>query len=310
MTIVVAGATGLAGSAIVRAFEKAGKEVVGINRSVVDLLDLSATKKFLKDVAPSMVIDAAARVGGIGANNAFPVEFLTDNIRIQSNLMDAAHEAKVGRFIFLGSSCIYPRDCAQPIKEEYLMTGPLETTNSAYAIAKIAGIELINSYRKEYGHKWISLMPTNLYGPNDNFELQGSHVLPAFIRRFVEATEKNAPTETLWGTGAPKREFLHVDDLANAVLIASEKYDSSMHLNIGSGQDLSIKELAELVADIAGYKGEIKWDSSKPDGTPRKVLDVTKAKSLGWSPAISLRDGIALAMNWYKEATAKGVSRR
>ncbi|CAB4673335.1 unannotated protein [freshwater metagenome] len=310
MTIVVAGATGLAGSAIVRAFEKAGKEVVGINRSVVDLLDLQATKKFLKDVAPSMVIDAAARVGGIGANNAFPVEFLTDNIRIQSNLMDAAHEAKVGRFIFLGSSCIYPRDCAQPIKEEYLMTGPLETTNSAYAIAKIAGIELINSYRKEYGHKWISLMPTNLYGPNDNFELQGSHVLPAFIRRFVEATEKNAPTETLWGTGAPKREFLHVDDLANAVLIASEKYDSSMHLNIGSGQDLSIKELAELVADIAGYKGEIKWDSSKPDGTPRKVLDVTKAKSLGWSPAISLRDGIASAMNWYKEATAKGVSRR
>jgi len=310
MTIVVAGATGLAGSAIVRAFEKAGKEVVGINRSVVDLLDLPATKKFLKDVAPSMVIDAAARVGGIGANNAFPVEFLTDNIRIQSNLMDAAHEAKVGRFIFLGSSCIYPRDCAQPIKEEYLMTGPLETTNSAYAIAKIAGIELINSYRKEYGHKWISLMPTNLYGPNDNFELQGSHVLPAFIRRFVEATEKNAPTETLWGTGAPKREFLHVDDLANALLIASEKYDSSMHLNIGSGQDLSIKELAELVADIAGYKGEIKWDSSKPDGTPRKVLDVTKAKSLGWSPAISLRDGIASAMNWYKEATAKGVSRR
>ena len=310
MKIVVAGATGLAGSAIVRAFEKAGKEVVGINRSVVDLLDLQATKKFLKDVAPSMVIDAAARVGGIGANNAFPVEFLTDNIRIQSNLMDASHEAKVGRFIFLGSSCIYPRDCSQPIKEEYLMTGPLETTNSAYAIAKIAGIELINSYRKEYGHKWISLMPTNLYGPNDNFELQGSHVLPAFIRRFVEATEKNAPTETLWGTGAPKREFLHVDDLANAVLIASEKYDSSMHLNIGSGQDLSIKELAELVADIAGYKGEIKWDSSKPDGTPRKVLDVTKAKSLGWAPAITLRDGIASAMNWYKEATAKGVSRR
>jgi len=310
MTIVVAGATGLAGSAIVRAFEKAGKEVVGINRSVVDLLDLQATKKFLKDVAPSMVIDAAARVGGIGANNAFPVEFLTDNIRIQSNLMDAAHDAKVERFIFLGSSCIYPRDCAQPIKEEYLMTGPLERTNSAYAIAKIAGIELINSYRKEYGHKWISLMPTNLYGPNDNFELQGSHVLPAFIRRFVEATERNAPTETLWGTGAPKREFLHVDDLANAVLIASDKYDSSMHLNIGSGEDLSIKELAELVADIAGYKGEIKWDSSKPDGTPRKVLDVTKAKSLGWVPAISLKDGIASAMNWYKEATAKGVSRR
>ena len=310
MTIVVAGATGLAGSSIVRAFEKAGKEVIGINRSVVDLLDLSATKKFLGGIKPTLVIDAAARVGGIGANNSYPVEFLTDNIRIQSNLMEAAHEAKVERFIFLGSSCIYPRDCAPPIKEEYLMTGPLEVTNSAYAIAKIAGIELINSYRKEYGHRWISLMPTNLYGPNDNFELQGSHVLPAFIRRFVEATANNAPTETLWGTGSPKREFLHVDDLASAVLIASEKYDSPMHLNIGSGEDLSIKELAELVADIAGYKGEIQWDSSKPDGTPRKVLDVTKAKSLGWAPAISFRDGIASAMNWYKDATAKGVSRR
>jgi len=310
MTIVVAGANGLAGSSIVRAFEKAGKEVIGINRSVVDLLDLSATKKFLGGIKPTLVIDAAARVGGIGANNSYPVEFLTDNIRIQSNLMEAAHDAKVERFIFLGSSCIYPRDCAQPIKEEYLMTGPLEVTNSAYAIAKIAGIELINSYRKEYGHRWISLMPTNLYGPNDNFELQGSHVLPAFIRRFVEATSNNAPTETLWGTGAPKREFLHVDDLASAVLIASEKYDSAMHLNIGSGEDLSIKELAELVADIAGYKGKIEWDSSKPDGTPRKVLDVTKAKSLGWAPAISLRDGIASAMNWYKDATAKGVSRR
>jgi GDP-L-fucose synthase len=310
MTIVVAGATGLAGSSIVRAFEKAGKEVIGINRSVVDLLDLPATKKFLGGIKPTLVIDAAARVGGIGANNSYPVEFLTDNIRIQSNLMEAAHEAKVERFIFLGSSCIYPRDCAQPIKEEYLMTGPLEVTNSAYAIAKIAGIELINSYRKEYGHRWISLMPTNLYGPNDNFELQGSHVLPAFIRRFVEATSNNAPTETLWGTGSPKREFLHVDDLASAVLIASEKYDSPMHLNIGSGEDLSIKELAELVADIAGYKGKIQWDSSKPDGTPRKVLDVTKAKSLGWAPAISLRDGIASAMNWYKDATAKGVSRR
>ena len=310
MTIVVAGATGLAGSAIVRAFEKAGKEVVGINRSVVDLLDLQATKKFLKDVAPSMVIDAAARVGGIGANNAFPVEFLTDNIRIQSNLMDAAHDAKVGRFIFLGSSCIYPRDCAQPIKEEYLMTGPLETTNSAYAIAKIAGIELINSYRKEYGHKWISLMPTNLYGPNDNFELQGSHVLPAFIRRFVEATEKNAPTETLWGTGAPKREFLHVDDLAAAVLHLGEKYDEPGHINIGTGEDLTIKELAELVAEIAGFKGEIAWDSSKPDGTPRKVLDVSKAKSLGWAPKISLRDGIASTIEWYKSAAVKGELRR
>jgi GDP-L-fucose synthase len=217
---------------------------------------------------------------------------------------------KVKKLLFLGSSCIYPKMAPQPLKEDYLLTGLLEYTNEPYAIAKIAGIKMCESYRIQYGCDFISVMPTNLYGPNDNFELQGSHVLPAFIRRFVEATEKNAPTETLWGTGAPKREFLHVDDLANAVLIASEKYDSSIHLNIGSGEDLSIKELAELVADIAGYKGKIMWDSSKPDGTPRKVLDVTKAKSLGWAPAISLGDGIASAMNWYKEATAKGVSRR
>ena len=310
MTIVVAGATGLAGSAIVRAFESAGREVVGINRSVVNLLDSDATSAFIKKVKPTLIVDAAAKVGGIGANNTYPVEFLADNLRIQSNLMQAAHAADVENFVFLGSSCIYPRDCAQPIKEEYLLTGPLEETNSAYAIAKIAGIELIKSFRKEYGRKWISLMPTNLYGPNDNFELKGSHVLPAFIRRFIEAVESNASKEILWGTGAPMREFLHVDDLASAVVAASEKYNSPVHLNIGSGEDLTIKALAELVAELAGFKGEIAWDSSKPDGTPRKVLDVTKVKSLGWSPKISLRDGIASTIEWYKEATAKGVSRR
>lgn len=310
MTIVVAGATGLAGSAIVRAFESAGREVVGINRSVVNLLDSDATSAFIKKVKPTLIVDAAAKVGGIGANNTYPVEFLADNLRIQSNLMQAAHAADVENFVFLGSSCIYPRDCAQPIKEEYLLTGPLEETNSAYAIAKIAGIELIKSFRKEYGRKWISLMPTNLYGPNDNFELKGSHVLPAFIRRFIEAVENNASKETLWGTGAPMREFLHVDDLASAVVVASEKYNSPVHLNIGSGEDLTIKALAELVAELAGFNGEIAWDSSKPDGTPRKVLDVTKVKSLGWSPKISLRDGIASTIEWYKEATAKGVSRR
>ncbi|CAB4872093.1 unannotated protein [freshwater metagenome] len=310
MTIVVAGATGLAGSAIARAFESAGREVVGINRSVVNLLDSDATTAFIKKVKPSLIVDAAAKVGGIGANNTYPVEFLADNLRIQSNLMQAAHAADVEKFVFLGSSCIYPRDCAQPIKEEYLLTGPLEETNSAYAVAKIAGIELIKSFRKEYGRKWISLMPTNLYGPHDNFELQGSHVLPAFIRRFVEAVQNGAKTETLWGTGAPMREFLHVDDLAAAVVIASEKYDSPTHLNIGSGEDLTIKALAELVAELAGFSGEIAWDSSKPDGTPRKVLDVTKVKSLGWNPKISLRDGIASTIEWYKDATAKGVSRR
>jgi GDP-L-fucose synthase len=224
--------------------------------------------------------------------------------------MEAAHAADVEKFIFLGSSCIYPRDCAQPIKEEYLLTGPLEETNSAYAIAKIAGIELIKSFRKEYGRTWISLMPTNLYGPRDNFELQGSHVLPAFIRRFVEAAQNNVATETLWGTGSPKREFLHVDDLASAVVHLGNTYDAKEHLNIGTGEDLTIKELAQLVAQLAGFTGEIAWDTTKPDGTPRKVLDVSKAKSLGWAPQISLRDGIASTIAWYKDATAKGEARQ
>jgi GDP-L-fucose synthase len=310
MTIVVAGGTGLAGSAIVRAYQAAGEEVIPVSRKVVNLLDRDATFAFIKDVKPSLIVDAAAKVGGIGANNTFPVEFLSDNVRIQSNLMEAAHAADVEKFIFLGSSCIYPRDCAQPIKEEYLLTGPLEETNSAYAVAKIAGIELIKSFRKEYGRKWISLMPTNLYGINDNFELQGSHVLPAFIRRFVEAAEKGAAVETLWGTGSPKREFLHVDDLASAVVHLGKTYDSSDHLNIGTGEDLTIRELAELVAELAGFKGQLAWDSSKPDGTPRKVLDVSKAKALGWAPQISLRDGIASTIAWYKDATAKGEVRR
>jgi GDP-L-fucose synthase len=310
MTIVVAGGTGLAGSAIVRAYQAAGQEVIPVSRKVVDLLDRDATFKFIKEVKPSLIVDAAAKVGGIGANNSFPVEFLSDNVRIQSNLMEAAHAADVEKFIFLGSSCIYPRDCAQPIKEEYLLTGPLEETNSAYAVAKIAGIELIKSFRKEYGRSWISLMPTNLYGINDNFELQGSHVLPAFIRRFVEAAEKNASVETLWGSGSPKREFLHVDDLAAAVVHLGKNYDSSEHLNIGTGEDLTIKKLAELVAELAGFTGELAWDSSKPDGTPRKVLDVSKAKALGWAPKISLRDGVASTIAWYKDATAKGEVRR
>jgi GDP-L-fucose synthase len=310
MTIVVAGGTGLAGSAIVRAYKAQGADVVALNRKVVDLLDRDATLDYIKKIKPILIVDAAAKVGGIGANNSYPVEFLSDNMRIQSNLMEAAHAADVEKFIFLGSSCIYPRDCAQPIKEEYLLTGPLEQTNSAYAIAKIAGIELIRSFRKEYGRTWISLMPTNLYGPNDNFELQGSHVLPAFIRRFVEATEKNVATETLWGTGSPKREFLHVDDLASAVVHLGNVYDSSDHINIGTGEDLTIRELAELVAQEAGFKGDIAWDSSKPDGTPRKVLDVSKAKALGWSPKISLKEGIASTISWYKDATAKGEARR
>jgi GDP-L-fucose synthase len=310
MTVIVAGATGLAGSAIVKAFQEAGQEVIGINRSVVDLMDSKATQDFVLQSKPLLIIDAAAKVGGIGANNSYPVEFLSDNLTIQSNLMGAAHKAGVPNFVFLGSSCIYPRDCVQPIKEEYLMTGPLEGTNSAYAVAKIAGIEMVNSYRKEYGTKWISLMPTNLYGPRDNFDLAASHVLPAFIRHFVEAVESRAGKVTLWGSGAPLREFLHVDDLAQAVLLASEKYDSSLHLNVGTGEDLSIKELALKVAGAAGFTGDIEWDSSKPDGTPRKVLEVSRIKALGWKPTITLDEGIASTIAWYKEANARGEVRK
>jgi GDP-L-fucose synthase len=310
MKVVVAGSTGLAGSAISAAFSAQGHQVVGLNRSVVDLMDGAATQQFLINTKPDLVVDAAAKVGGIGANSTFPVEFLADNITIQGNLMNAAHVAGVEKFVFLGSSCIYPRDCAQPIKEEYLMTGPLEATNSAYAIAKIAGIELVNSYRKEYGTQWISLMPTNLYGPRDNFDLAASHVLPAFIRRFVDAAESGAAKVVLWGSGSPLREFLHVDDLAQAVLVASEKYDSSLHLNIGTGEDLSIKALAGLVAKSAGFSGEIEWDSSKPDGTPRKVLDVSRIKALGWKPTITLEAGIASTIAWYKAASARGEVRK
>ena len=310
MTVIVAGATGLAGSAIVKAFKSSAREVIGINRSVVDLMDAQATEAFIGRSKPSLIVDAAAKVGGIGANNSFPVEFLSDNLTIQGNLMNAAHKAGVPNFVFLGSSCIYPRDCAQPIKEESLMTGPLEETNSAYAIAKIAGIELVNSYRKEYGTKWISLMPTNLYGPKDNYDLANSHVLPAFIRRFVEASESGAQKVTLWGSGNPLREFLHVDDLAQAVVVASEKYDSSLHLNVGSGEDHSIKELAIKVAAAAGFTGKLEWDSSKPDGTPRKVLDVSRIKALGWKPTITLDEGIASTIAWYKEANARGEVRK
>ncbi len=301
MTIVIAGSTGLVGSAITRALIGRGQSVIGINRKVVDLLDRKATFEFINAAKPDLVIDAAAIVGGIGANNNFPVDFLSKNIQIQSNLMDAAHAANVERFVFLGSSCIYPRDCAQPIKEEYLMTGPLEQTNSAYAVAKIAGIELIRSYRKQFNRKWISLMPTNMYGPNDNFDLESSHVLPALINRFVTAEASRENSVTLWGSGLAKREFMFVDDFASAVFIAAEKYDDGLQMNVGTGEDLSIFELATVIARLSGYKGKIEWDSSKPDGTPRKVLDVTKMKNLGWAPAISLEAGISSTVEWFKD---------
>jgi len=310
MTIVVAGSTGLVGSAIVRHFENKGFETVGINRSVVNLFDTKATSDFMAKIKPAVIIDAAARVGGIAANNQQPVEFLTENLLIQNNLMEAAHNAEVPKFVFLGSSCIYPRDAAQPIKEEYLMTGPLEKTNSAYAIAKIAGIELINSYRKEFGYRWISLMPTNLYGPHDNFDLESSHVLPALIRKFVEATNEKRNSITLWGSGNPRREFLHVDDLATAIEISLKNYDSDLHLNVGSGEDLTVKELAALISEFTGFKGEILWDSSKADGTPRKVLDITRIQKLGWSPKISLTDGIQSTIDWYENNLESGLVRK
>lgn len=306
MNILVTGASGLAGSAIVECFKKYGFNVMGIGRKDLNLLNRDETFDYIIRRSPNLIVNAAAKVGGIVANNDHPVEYLAENLRMQNNLIEAAHFADVEKFIFLGSSCIYPRDCEQPIKEEFLLSGPLEPTNSAYAIAKIAGIELINSFRRQYGRKWVSIMPTNLYGPRDNFNLQGSHVLPAFIRRFVEAKQKNAQSETLWGTGTPTREFLHVDDLAEAVVFFHDKYDSGTHLNIGTGREISIMELASIVAKFAGFAGEIRWDPSKPNGTPRKVLDSTLANNLGWSSRISLEDGIESTVKWYEKELAVG----
>jgi GDP-L-fucose synthase len=301
MTILVAGASGLVGSAIVRELKRVNMSVIGISSKDLNLLDRSRTFSYVKSIKPTVVIDAAAKVGGIGGNSNYPVEFLTQNIQIQSNLMDSAHEANVERFIFLGSSCIYPKTCPQPIKEEYILTGELEQSNSAYAIAKIAGIELIKSYRKEYNRSWISVMPTNLYGPNDNFNLETSHVLPALIRKFVDAVRIDSPEVVLWGTGSPLREFLHVDDLAKAILVCLKNYDDSQHINIGSGIEISIKDLSIKIADIVGYNGKIIWDPKYPNGTPRKVLDITKITKLGWAPLISLDSGIKSTVEWYSQ---------
>jgi len=305
MSVLVAGYSGLVGSAIFELLNSRGESVLGINSSVVNLLDRDRTFEFMRDVKPSVVIDAAAIVGGIGANNSYPVDFLSKNLQIQANLMDAAHVANVERFVFLGSSCIYPRECPQPIKEEYLMTGPLEETNSAYAIAKIAGIEMVKSYRKQFKRRWISLMPTNMYGPRDNFSLSNGHVLPSLINRFVSATESGAQDVVLWGTGNPKREFLHSRDLAEATLFMLEKYDGDSHVNVGTGEDLSIKELATLIAREANFKGEIKWDRDKPDGTPRKLLDVSRIKALGWTPAVSLEEGVRETIDWFRTNESK-----
>ena len=301
MTILVAGGSGLVGSAIVSEFKRLNRDVIGISSKDVNLLDRNKTFEYINDLKPTAIIDSAAKVGGIGGNNSFPVEFLSQNLQIQTNLMDAAHAAKVDRFVFLGSSCIYPKVCPQPIKEEYLLTGELEQTNSAYAIAKISGIELIRSYRKEYGHRWISLMPTNLYGPNDNFDLENGHVLPVLIRKFVEAQQTNAEEVIAWGTGTPLREFLHVEDLARAVLLCLDKYDDSQHINVGTAEEISIKNLAEKIANKVGFKGKIVWNKNKPDGTLRKVLDNRRILDLGWKPQISLDEGLTKTIEWYRQ---------
>ncbi len=299
--IYVAGHGGLVGSAIWRALESAGYEnLVGWRSSELDLTDRQATVDAIAEVKPAAVVLAAARVGGIMANSTKPVEFLNDNLLIQTNVFEGAHLANVDKLLFLGSSCIYPKLAPQPILESALMTGPLEPTNDAYAIAKIAGIIGIQAYRREYGRHWISVMPTNLYGPGDNFDLQSSHVLPAMMRKFHDAKVSGAELVTLWGSGSPRREFLHVNDCAGACLFLLKHYDSPETINVGIGEDLSIKQLAEMIATAVGFTGRLGWDTSKPDGTPRKLLDTTKLRALGWKPSIPLDEGIASTYEWFK----------
>jgi len=301
LRIYIAGHRGLVGSAIVRAIEGNQKHSwIGRTRSELDLLDRNAVFKFVSSEKPDAIVIAAAKVGGIQANNSQPVEFLSENIQIETNLMDAAHAASIPRLLFLGSSCVYPKFAQQPIKEEYLLTGELEKTNEAYALAKISGLKLVQAYRKQYGHSWISAMPTNMYGPGDNFDLESSHVLPALIRKFDDAKALGAKTVSLWGSGTPRREFLHADDLGEACLFLLEQYDDDVAINVGVGEDVSIKELAELVQEVTGFKGNIEWDVTKPDGTPRKLLDVSKISALGWKATISLKDGISSTYEWYK----------
>jgi GDP-L-fucose synthase len=300
--IYVAGHRGLVGSAVVRSLKSDGFENLIVRpRNELDLTEQSAVREFFHATRPQAVIMAAARVGGIHANNSHPAEFLRDNLLIQDNVIDAAYRSGVEKFVFLGSSCIYPKLAPQPIKEEYLLTGPLEPTNEWYAIAKIAGIKMCQAYRREFGFNAISLMPTNLYGPGDNFDLQSSHVLPALIRKFHEAKGRNDKNVEIWGTGSPRREFLHVDDLADAVLYLLQNYDAEPIVNIGWGEDLTIRELAEIIMSAIGYSGSLTFDHSKPDGTPRKLLDVSRLHSLGWRPRISLRAGIESTYAWFKE---------
>jgi GDP-L-fucose synthase len=307
--IYVAGHRGLAGSAIVRALEQAGHgDPLLRTHAELDLRNQQSTDSFFEQARPDYVFLAAAHVGGILANSTRPADFIRDNLQIQTNVIDAAHRYGTRKLLFLGSSCIYPKLAPQPIREEYLLSGPLEPTNDAYAIAKIAGIRMVQAYRQQYGFSGISLMPTNLYGPGDNFDLANAHVLPALMRRFHEARLERAPEVKVWGSGTPRREFLHADDLAQAAVFLMDVYDSAEIINVGAGEDVTIREIAELLQRVVGYKGSLVFDSSRPDGTPRKLLDISRIGALGWQPRVSLEEGLRATYQWYCRSTARAHS--
>lgn len=300
--IYVAGHRGLVGSAIMRSLDKNGyKNVIGRTHKELDLTNQQAVRDFFAEERPDVVVLAAAKVGGINANNTTPADFAYENMQIQCNVIKCCHDYKVKKLLFLGSTCIYPRMAPQPIPEDALLTGPLEETNEAYAIAKIAGLEMCKFFKRQYGDNFISCMPTNLYGPYDNYDLSGSHVMPAMIRKFYDAKQKNAPTVELWGTGTPLREFLYVDDMADACVFLLEHYDGEQHVNIGTGEEVSIRELASTVQRVVGYQGKIVWNEDMPDGTPRKLTDVTKLHELGWTHKVTLEKGVRLAYEWFCE---------
>jgi GDP-L-fucose synthase len=296
----------MVGSAVVSELERSGADIVRLSRNEVDLENEKATVEFISDSKVEVIVDAAAKVGGVLSNDQYPVDFLWRNIQIQNNLMKAAHLAGVKRLIFLGCSCIYPRDSVQPIKEEYLLSGPFEPTSSAFSVAKIAGIEMVNSYRRQYGMNWISLIPANVFGPGDNFDILQSHVVPALISKFDSAKRNGIKKITLWGDGSPMREFLYVSDLASAIIYCLEKYNSDMPINIGTGAEISIKDLANCISEQIGFEGKIEWDPGKPMGTPRKMLDSGKLTTLGWSPKVSLQEGLARTIEWHS-ANIKNV---
>jgi GDP-L-fucose synthase len=306
---LIAGSSGMVGRGIVRIAKSQGiTDIVEVTSKTCDLRNLQKTRELLLDTKPDVVIDAAAKVGGILANSTEPVDFMINNLQIQTNLFSASNEANVRKVVFLSSSCVYPKLAEQPIKESSLLTGSLEETNSAYAVAKIAGMRLIQAYRQQYNRNWISVMPTNLFGTFDNFSTTTSHVLPALIRKFHDAKTNNEPKVTLWGSGKPKRELMEVDEFARALLLIVEKYDDVETINIGTGKDLSIKEISEIVKEVVGFQGEVTWDESKPDGTPRKLLDITKLKNLGYQPHEDLRTGITKTYEWFKQELVSAKS--